>query len=786
MQFNLPYSWLKEYIAVPADPQKFANELSLYGATVEKVQHTKHEFSEVYVGEILQIEKHPDADKLQIVTVSLGKDRRVIVCGAPNIKVGQKVPVALPGAVLPGDFRISKREVRGIVSDGMLCSPKELAIHEDHSGILILPNDSLVGAKLSDLGVAEDTILEIEPTSNRPDLASIIGIAREASAILGKKIKDPKATILPSAKPSNLSVNVTDKKRCRRFLALTINGVKIGPSPWWLQERLVRAGIRPINNVVDVTNYVMLEFGHPMHAFDADKVGGKLSIRQARSGEKIIALDGESHELSKDHLVITDAEDRAISIPGIMGGEHTGVTEETKNLILEVASWDKVMIRQMSRDLQLASDASKLFEKGLSTEAPPFTMARAVELATSLAGGKIEGLIDKSNVKYKPRIINFSLSELPRNLGIEMTSSRVADLLTRLGFEVKKGKTKNSLQIIVPFWRDNDVNEQIDIVEEIARLHGYHKFESILPEATFVRGDVSFHREYQLKQKLRALGFTETYSYSLVPEKIIEVCGVELSNSIKVANPLSKDLLYMRPSLLPSLVETIDKNQGYYSEMKVFEMAMVYSLGGKGKGIEGYRTEKLLINGVIQNTEADDETLFRQVKGCVQELLPGKLDWVRGDHEYLFDPGSTAYVNLEGKTVGKIGLLKKSFIKQLGVSNTVAAFELNVLDIVDKLGSSGLQEIAKYPAAKRDLSLVVDVGVRYTDVERVITNASPFVKQVDLFDIYRSKDLGDKKQSFSLHISLARPDRTLESTEVDSALEKISSGLRRELQAEVR
>lgn len=414
------------------------------------------------------------------------------------------------------------------------------------------------------------------------------------------------------------------------------------------------------------------------------------------------------------------------------------------------------------------------------------TMPRAAELVCDLAGGKVDGLIDKTTIKYKPTVLNFDLSELPRHLGIEMKGSHVSDLLTRLGFGVKKGKAKDSLQITVPFWRDNDVVESIDVVEEVARLHGYHKFESILPETTFARGDVSFQREYNLKQKLRALGYTETYSYSLVPQKWVELCDVDLANSIKVANPLSKDLLYMRPSLLPSLVDTIDKNQGHFSDIRLFEMAMAYERGGKGKGVESYRTERLVLNGVIQNANLDDETLFRQIKGAVTTLLPGELDWVRGDNEALFDAGATAYINLNGKTVGKIGLLKKSFTKAIGVSNTVAAFELSVSDIISELGGAGLEDIPKYPAAKRDLSLVVDSTVRYTDIERAVGNASPLVNEVELFDIYRSPDLGDKKQSFSLHISLAHPDRTLESSEVDAALEKISSVLRRELQAEVR
>lgn len=785
MQFNLPYSWLKEYIAVPSDPQKLANELSLYGATVEKIQAVSHNFSDVYVGEILQIEKHPDADKLQIATVNVGKGHRVIVCGAPNIKVGQKVPVAVPGSVLPGDFRITKREVRGIVSDGMLCSAKELAFGDDHAGILILPHDTPVGKKLVELGVEKDTLLEIEPTTNRPDLASVIGIARELSAITGKDVKPVKLKKLPTTKTNEVTVNILEKKLCRRFVALLIKDVVVQPSPWWLQERLVRVGIRPINNIVDITNYVMLELGQPMHVFDADKVGYKLNVRLAKKNETLLALDGKTYELNKEALIITDKQDKPASIAGIMGGEQSGVTEQTTNIILEVASWDKVSVRRTARSMQLYSEAQKLFEKGLSSEAPRIVIERAAALVSELAGGEIVGEpVDKFYEKRKAVVIDFSLEEIQRHLGVSIPAKQVTILLQRLGFLVKSSGKK--MNITVPYWRENDVRESIDIVEEVARLYGYHKFETVLPEATFVRGDFSFDKEYELKNKLRSLGFTETYSYSLVPEKWISLLNQDFENAIKVLNPLSKDLLYMRPSLIPSLIEVLDKNQGYFDDIRIFEMAMTYEKGSKGKTVDDFRQESLILAGVIMNPSLDDETLFREAKGSIEELLANNIEWVRGDETSLYDTHTMAHVNINGQLVGKIGLIKQSVTKALGISSAVVGFELQVPQIINFVGMRGLQDIPKYPSAKRDLSLVVDKSVRYTEIESAIIKASNLVDSVELFDIYRSEELGKNKQSFALHISFSHPDRTLEASEIDAALEKINSALSRQVSAEVR
>lgn len=779
MQFNLPYNWLLDYIDAPKDARDFAAQLSLYGATVEKIHNLSHDFSEVYVGEILDIVKHPNADKLQVATVSLGKSKHVIVCGAPNIAVGQRVPVAIPGAVLPGNFRIEKREVRGVTSDGMLCSPKELGFGSDHSGILILANDTPIGKRLVDLGTEKDTLLEIEPTTNRPDVASVLGVAREASAILGKKLKSVKLAKLPKGVNRNLRVVVKDTKRCQRFMALQINNVQVQSSPWWLQERLVRAGVRPINNIVDITNYIMLELGQPMHAFDADVVGGSLTVRSAKSGEKITALDGKIYKLQPHHLVITDAKDTPISLPGIMGGEHSGVTLVTKNIILEVATWDKVMIRKSARELQLTSDSAKLFEKGLSSEAVLPAMQRAVALVTEIAGGDVvPGVVDKRSIVAQPRKINFALSELNRHLGVVIPTLRVTQLLQRLGFEVKKGKV-GYLSITVPHWRSHDVQESIDIVEEVARLQGYHTFASVLPEATFTRSDGKFAAEDSLKFKLQSLGFTETYSYSLVSDLHVTATGQDIARAISVVNPLSNDLQYLRPSLLPSLVEIIERNQVNIDDISLFEMAMVYERGGKGKGVDQFRTEHHRLSGVVLRSESQSEELFRIGKGIIESLIEAPVVWSRIDDSVIFDQAASANLSIYGVHVGVAGLLHRKFGKNFGVDKEVFAFELNVPALLDVVKPRGLQLIPKYPSAKRDISLVLDNTVSYTDIARTLESSTRLLNSFELFDIYRGGELGQGRQSYSLHLTFTHPERTLSSDEVDEALKSIQASLKK-------
>lgn len=774
MDFRLPYSWLKEYVAVPTDATALAQQLSQYGASIDRVQAAKHDFDDVIVAEITHIEKHPNADKLQIAMVKTGeKKERRIVCGAPNIAVGQKVPLALPGATLPGDFAIAQRDVRGVVSEGMLCSGKELGLSDDHAGILLLHPNSPVGKKLLDLGVADERILEVEPTTNRPDIASVLGVAREVSAVTGKPVKYRAPKSLPKG-ASTLRVEVKDKKLCPRFMAVVVENVRVVPSPWFMQERLVRAGIRPINALVDITNYVMLEYGRPMHVFDADKLGDTIVVRKARAGESIRALDGKTYELAPSHVVVADAK-KPVSIAGSMGGEETGVTTQTTRVVFEIATWDPVSVRRAGRDLRLSTDASKLFDKGLSAAGLEEPLARAVALATEVCGGRVAGgVVDVVAAPYRPKVVTLHLADIPRLLGVDVPATTVRALLARLGFTVVgSGKT---LRVTVPHWRDHDVAEPEDVLEEIARLYGYHRIEPDLPALSLAIPPATvFDHEYALKKQLQLVGFTEVYSSSLIRDAWLQALRYPAERALRLANPLSSDQAYLRPSLLPSLVATVHDNEAHHDRQWVFEIAAVYETGDqKRKGVDAYRTETSRLVAVVSDHAATVETLYRQVKGLV-EMLGATA--TRAPGTWPFASTASVTVARNNETIGTVGLLDPAFLKEFGVSSPVAAFDVRATALAPTGNRTAYQAVPKYPAIKRDIALVVGPDVHYTDLVAAIREHAPLIEDVSLFDIYQSRELGEGNVSYALHVTYRSAERTLTTADVDAEQERMLSYL---------
>lgn len=807
MIFHLPYSWLKEYVWVPKNPHELARQLSLYGPSVERVEAVRHEFTKVVIGEIISIARHPKADKLQVAMVRDGSGAPLrIVCGAPNIKVGQKVPLALVGATLPGGIRVGRREVRGVTSEGMLCSARELGIHDDHLGILILHPESKIGAHLSDLGNLNDYILEVEPTTNRPDISSVIGVAREVSAITGKPLKHlARQGESKKVYSCPLIVKVLNRKLCSRFMAVLIKDVSVGASPWWMQERLARAGIRPINSVVDITNYVLLEYCQPLHAFDADKLGNTIIVREAGQGETILALDGRTYHLKSNHLVVADAK-KPVSIAGVMGGEATAVTADTVNVVLECANFDPVSIRRTSRELQLFSDSSRLFEKGLSEESPTLALSRAIELVHKICGGNHSAIADIRAKRYRSVIVKFPLSHLSKVLGLSIPPPTIKRLLKRLGFSVLGQRA--TLRVTVPYWRDHDVSAPEDLVEEVARLYGYHKFTPLLPEIsafnlvsrlqrtskktpyeksrlskrgvtglTLVDELDDFFQEDKLRHSLAAMGFTEALSYSFVRESWLKAMAYPSSRALKISNPLTNDLVFLRPSLLPSLAAMVEANLAHREEIKIFEIGKIY-LPGKnyGRGLEHYREEPVFLGGVITRTGTTAEELYRLVKGVVESLYyknvnsRGVIQEEPVKSRPPFADGLSAVLRQTNvRNGGAFGILDSVFLQSFGVNQVVVAFELPLSLFMKSYSHPAYRPPPKFPAVKRDISLAISPNVRYTDLVKIMKSSTPLLESVDLFDIYYDEKLGDSMYSCAMHLIYRASDRTLSAAEVEQA-----------------
>jgi len=781
-----------------------ARELSLRGPSVERINEVKPRFKNVVVGEILEIKKHPNADKLSLVKVSVGKNKPIlkIVCGAANIKINQKVPVALPGAALPGGFKISKQKVRGETSEGMLCSEKELGISEDNQGIFILSPEAILGMDLAKTLDLEDQIFDAEITTNRPDALGMIGFAREASVITGEKFLYNKKSRITNqesriksgklGKDKKLMVRIEDKKLCPRYLTIVMDSVKVKDSPWWMRKRLMAAGVRSINNIVDITNYVMLEYGQPMHAFDYDKLQflkhktqntkhkfqtKKIIIRHAKNGENIKALDGNSYKLSEKDLVIADAE-KLIAVAGVMGGEETAVDENTRTIILESANFDPLSVRKTSRSLNLYSDSSARFEKGLSVELPYPALLRAVELVQDLAGGEIASeIIDQKTKKYQPITVNFNPESAERFLGIKISLSKIKKILTGLGFEIKQvGRSKN-LKAIVPYWRDKDIEAEIDLVEEIARIYGYHNLPSKLPagEIPETKKDWKFHWENEIKNILVGAGMAEVYSYSFISEKLIKDCGLNLNNHLKLLNPLNKDLEYMRCSLISSLLKIAAENQKIKDKFKIFEIANVYFPKRKDK----LPDEKLRLTGIFVGNNKE-EKMFFEAKGAIELMLKkvgvAKLEFKKPSGKVNFwDQNKTAEIIFNGETLGNVGIIEREILSRLKIKKNVAAFDFDFEKLVQYMTDKKVYSpLPKYPAIELDLSVVLDKKITWREIKEAVEKADKkLIKKLELFDVYEGGKLPGGKKSAAFRITCRADERTLKDKEAEKIQEKV-------------
>lgn len=839
MNLLVSYDWLKEYVSLKETPDDFAARMSLSGPSVEKIIQQGEDLRGVVVGKVLKLEQHPQADKLRLVTLDVGRATSnapfVLVCGGSNLYEGQFVAVALVGAKVrwhgQGDLiELQPAEIRGIKSEGMVCAAEEIGLGEafpkrDEKEILDLgkeiPELSVKpGTPLADaLGFSEDVVMDIEVTSNRPDAMGMVGMAREASAILKRPFtwEEPKLIKSKTKAKGGLKIVIDAKKACSRYIGTHISGVKVAQSPWWLKRRLLSAGIRPINNLVDITNYVMLETCQPMHVFDALKLSSRaksdavegsgsnqilrqaqndnveIHVRFARKGETIQALDGKDYALEDSILVIADKEN-PIAVAGVMGGERTGADEGTTEIILEAACFDPVVVRKGSRKLNLQSDSQLRFEKGLSQMAPPSAMARAIELVLELAGGEIVGEpVDAMPNAYKPLSYSATTEEISGLIGVEVKKTDMVDILKRLGFGVKA--TAKEIKATVPWWRDHDIEMGRDLVEEIARIIGYAKVPSVVPIAVAPREtDAILQWEDRMKDVAKAAGYTEIYSWSFLSEELLRKAGFNPDHLLKVQNPLSTDWLVMRPSLLPGLLQTVADNQEREKDIMIFECSHVYlqkdsKLKKDAKGWNDLPDEVPEFMLVVR--DGNDQEPWRKAKGFVEHLLETygikNAHMKRLSQDSAWHPGRSAQVFVDDKPIATFGEISPRLTDNFKIKGRIGSAIVNVREFVSLAKTSKAYiPSSPFPEAKRDLALIVDRNLDYRELELAITASDQRISAVEWFDTYQGKGVEEGKKSVAMHLTIGSREKTLESSEVDAAVNNAMLACKEKFGAQVR
>ncbi len=798
MNILASYDWLKEYVDLDKiDPQSFASRVSLSGPGVERLYPQGLDLDGVVIGHVLEVKPHPNADKLRIAIVDLGKSKATIVCGGSNLETDQWVAVAKVGAKVrwhgEGDLiELKPIEIRGEKSGGMICAANEIGLydafpHQDREIVDLgkaLPGLKVkAGTPLAEaLGLWGDTVLDIEITTNRPDAAGMVGLAREAATILKRKLLW-KASKLPKAKTIS-SIKVAEKKLCPRYIGVRIDGVSIESSPWWLKRRLLSAGLRPINAVVDITNFVMLELGQPMHTFDADKLSANtLVVRSAKKGERMPALDGKTYSLEDGMLVIADA-DKPQAVAGVMGSETSAVTIGTTSIILEAATFDSVSVRRTARKLNLYSDSQLRFEKGLSMMAPPEAMARAVELVLELCGGKVSGMTDIQAHPYKAPSYSITFAKIDELIGIPMKKTDCIDTLKRLGFIVKADAKK--LTATSPWWRDHDIESGRDLVEEIARVYGYANLPAVFPPGIVPEAPIrGLALEDSAKGLAKQAGFTETYTYSFTSRETQEMAGYDSKKMLSIANPLSADFELMRTSLLPSLLQVAMQNQERFRNQKLFEVANVYY--PKGSGWKTLPDEQPEFGALILG----DENAWREAKGLVEHVFGGLgvtgVTWKRLASDSFWHPGRTVQAFIGNDLVATVGELHPLLAEKYKFEGRVALVDLPLRHVFHRANNAKRYvPIPIFPVSKRDVAIIVDNNIEVQDIIQTISTIDVLIRDVEWFDTYKGKGVPTGKKSLALHIEVGADDRTLETADVDAVMERIIEEMKNRFAAEIR
>ncbi|MBL07421.1 MAG: phenylalanine--tRNA ligase subunit beta [Chloroflexi bacterium] len=780
---KLSINWLKEYVTINKSADEIAETLTMIGNEVEDVI-TSGEIPGVIVAEIKEITPHPNADKLQLTKIDDGKNILNVVCGAPNIQEGQKIFLATVGTKLPDPtnndfFEIKKSKIRGEISEGMICSEKELGISDDHDGIMVLPNDYRLGSSISDYFA--ETVLEIDVTPNRVDCLSIIGLARDLSAKYSQKLNFDYKVNYPSDENTS-TIEILDKEICNRYTGIRIESVKIQESPDWLKKRLISIGERPINNVVDITNYVMFELGQPLHAFDYDKISGdKIYVRKSKAREKILTLDGESRELPEDSIVIADNK-RPIGLAGIMGGQSSEISSNTTNVFLEAANFNSSKIRSTSKKLGLSTEASMRFERNLDPKLAIYGLSRAADLIVELAGGNIDQKIqDNFPSKTNDEKIILHKNKLKNHLGLDIPNKQIDQTLNNLNFQFTFDHNKEVWAINRPFWR-TDIQIPEDIHEEIARIIGYDEI-----PLTYLSGSVprwepnrSLDIKYISQDLMVGAGLSESISYSAISEKQLSFTPnlFDLGEKITLSNPISKEYSVLRKSLIPSLISAASRNSNNWKgPIKLFEIGNVFF------ELESKVVEKTMLSAILTgprqeislNSESSKLDYF-DIKGIL-EMLSKNLNFDFEVKEYddkLFSEKSSLIYNRNiDENIGCMGELSKETIEINNFSSSeVIAFEIDLSKIIRCQDKFVYKDFSQYPQAHRDLSLIIDRNVNFSQIEKIVYSEN-LVEDCLIFDIYEGDEIPEGKRSISIRVNYQSPNETLSSKK----LEKIEKNI---------
>jgi phenylalanyl-tRNA synthetase beta chain len=785
--------WLRDWVAEPGTTEELSHRLTMAGLEVDAIEPAAPGFSGVVVGEITACEPHPEAERLTVCSVAgAGSEDVRVVCGAPNAAVGLKAPLATVGAVLADDTVVEETTVKGVASAGMLCSARELGLSEDASGLMRLPADAPVAEDLWQYLGLDDTILELDLTPNRSDCLGMSGVAREVGVVTEKPVGGPACEPVPAEHNDSLPVALSAPEGCPRYLGRVVRGVNAAAaSPVWLTERLRRAGVRPLNVAADVTNYVMLELGQPMHAFDLAKLAGGIDVRWARDGESLTLLNGDTVALDGNALVIADHQ-KPVAMAGIMGGSATAVTEATRDVFLEAAFFAPSAIAGRAREHGLHTDSSHRFERGVDPQAPQRAMARATALLTAIAGGQPGEVTDASQPDHLPATAQVSLraSRLKALLGVELGADAVRGILERLGMDV--ADAADGWRVGVPSWRF-DIEREVDLVEEIARIRGYDNLPVTRAAVPLAMGEATEHQvpRRRLRRALVDRGYQEAITYSFVPRELNEALDPD-HPAMALANPLSEELGVMRTTLWPGLVRAVQYNRNRQNQrVRLFETGQRFR--GQPGALEQTPMLAGMVTGRAQPEHWDGQSRsvdFFDIKADVEALLglggdASHYRFTPASHAALH-PGQSAQIWRDGEEAGWVGALHPRLVSDLELDGPVYAFEL-ALPVLQRAELPRFRAVSRYPAIRRDLAVVVEEQVSAGELARVATEAAgAALRDWVIFDVYRGKGVPDGSKSVAMGLILQDVSRTLTEPEIDAMVTGVVSRLKQELNAELR